>query len=43
MNKSIVLQLQDLRMNRSIHVEGAFGVIKENRKFRQFMLRGSKR
>ena len=32
-----------LRMNRSIQVEGAFGVIKENRKFRQFLLRGSKK
>ncbi len=32
-----------LRMNRSIQVEGAFGIIKENRKFRQFMLRGSKK
>ena len=32
-----------LRTNRSIQVEGAFGVIKENYKFRQFMLRGSKK
>ena len=32
-----------LRLNRSIQVEGAFGVIKENRKFRQFLLRGTKK
>ena len=30
-----------LRTNRSIQVEGAFGVIKENYKFRQFLLRGN--
>ena len=29
--------------NRSIQSEGAFGVIKENYKFRQFLLRGSKK
>ena len=29
-----------LRMNRSIQVEGAFGVLKENMGFRQFLLRG---
>ena len=29
-----------LRMNRSIQVEGAFGVIKEDMDFRQFLLRG---
>ena len=32
-----------LRMNRSIQVEGAFGVIKQNYAFRQFLLRGSKK
>lgn len=32
-----------LRTNRSIQSEGAFGVIKENYKFRQFLLRGSKK
>lgn len=30
-----------LRMNRSIQVEGAFGVIKENFSFRRFLLRGN--
>jgi transposase len=30
-----------LRMNRSIQVEGAFGVIKQDYGFRQFLLRGS--
>lgn len=29
-----------LRMNRSIQVEGAFGVLKSNRKFRRFLMRG---
>lgn len=32
-----------LRINRSIQSEGAFGVIKENYKFRQFLLRGKKK
>lgn len=32
-----------LRTNRSIQSEGAFGVIKENYKFRQFLLRGSRK
>lgn len=32
-----------LRKNRSIQAEGAFGVIKENYKFRQFLLRGKKK
>ena len=32
-----------LRTNRSIQVEGAFGVIKEDYKFRQFLLRGNKK
>ena len=32
-----------LRTNRSIQVEGAFGVIKENYKFKQFLLRGNKK
>lgn len=32
-----------LRTNRSIQAEGAFGVIKENYKFRQFLLRGKKK
>ena len=32
-----------LRTNRSIQAEGAFGVIKENYKFRQFLLRGNKK
>lgn len=32
-----------LRTNRSIQSEGAFGVIKENYKFRQFLLRGTKK
>jgi len=32
-----------LRMNRSIQVEGAFGVIKQDYGFRQFLLRGSKK
>lgn len=32
-----------LRTNRSIQVEGAFGVIKENYKFRQFLLRGNRK
>lgn len=27
-------------MNRSIQVEGAFGVLKSNRKFRRFLMRG---
>ena len=29
-------------MNRSIQVEGAFGVIKQDRGFRRFLLRGKK-
>lgn len=29
-----------LRMNRSIQVEGAFGVRKSNRKFKSFLMRG---
>lgn len=29
-----------LRMNRSIQVEGAFGVLKENHGFRRFLTRG---
>ena len=29
-----------LRMNRSIQVEGAFGVLKSNRSFRRFLIRG---
>jgi len=32
-----------LRMNRSIQVEGAFGVIKEDHNFRQFLLRGKEK
>jgi hypothetical protein len=32
-----------LRTNRSIQFEGAFGVIKENYRFRQFLLRGNKK
>lgn len=32
-----------LRMNRSIQSEGAFGVIKQNYDFRQFLLRGNKK
>lgn len=32
-----------LRTNRSIQSEGAFGAIKENYKFRQFLLRGKKK
>ncbi|NLJ65334.1 MAG: IS1182 family transposase [Christensenellaceae bacterium] len=32
-----------LRMNRSIQSEGAFGVIKQNYAFRQFLLRGHKK
>lgn len=32
-----------LRMNRSIQSEGAFGVIKQNYAFRQFLLRGNKK
>jgi len=32
-----------LRMNRSIQAEGAFGVIKQDYGFRQFLLRGSKK
>ena len=32
-----------LRTNRSIQVEGAFGVIKANYKFRQFLLRGNRK
>ena len=31
-----------LRMNRSIQVEGAFGVIKEDSGFRRFLMRGKK-
>lgn len=31
-----------LRMNRSIQVEGAFGILKENYRFRQFLTRGTK-
>lgn len=31
-----------LRINRSIQVEGAFGVLKENHGFRRFLLRGKK-
>lgn len=30
-------------MNRSIQVEGAFGVIKQDYGFRQFLLRGNKK
>ena len=33
----------ELRMNRSIQSEGAFGVIKQNYSFRQFLLRGKKK
>ena len=29
-----------LRMNRSIQVEGAFGVLKSNRQFKRFLMRG---
>lgn len=29
-----------LRMNRSIQVEGAFGVLKSNRRFKRFLMRG---
>ena len=32
-----------LRMNRSIQAEGAFGVIKQDNNFRQFILRGNKK
>ena len=32
-----------LRVNRSIMVEGAFGVIKENYGFRRFLLRGKRK
>lgn len=32
-----------LRMNRSIQAEGAFGVVKQNYGFRQFLLRGSRK
>ena len=32
-----------LRTNRSIQAEGVFGVIKENYKFRQLLLRGKKK
>ena len=32
-----------LRMNRSIQAEGAFGTIKQNYGFRQFLLRGNKK
>lgn len=32
-----------LRKNRSIQSEGAFGVIKQNYAFRQFLLRGKKK
>ncbi|MCE5227815.1 MAG: transposase [Porphyromonadaceae bacterium] len=32
-----------LRMNRSIQSEGAFGVIKQDCSFRQFLLRGNKK
>ncbi len=31
-----------LRMNRSIQVEGAFGVLKEDHRFRRFVMRGKK-
>ena len=34
---------QELRINRSIQSEGAFGVIKQNYAFRQFFLRGKKK
>ena len=33
----------NLRMNRSIQSEGAFGVVKQNYGFRQFLLRGNKK
>ena len=32
-----------LRMNRSIQVEGAFGVLKENYSFRRFLTRGKRK
>jgi len=32
-----------LRMNRSIQAEGAFGIIKQDYGFRQFLLRGNKK
>jgi len=32
-----------LRLNRSIQSEGAFGVIKQDYGFRQFLLRGNKK
>ena len=32
----------ELRMNRSIQVEGAFGVLKQNYGFRRFLTRGNK-
>lgn len=31
-----------LRMNRSIQVEGAFGVLKQDYGFRRFLMRGNK-
>lgn len=31
-----------LRMNRSIQTEGTFGVLKEDRQFRRFLMRGNK-
>lgn len=31
-----------LRMNRSIQVEGAFGILKEDHSFRRFVMRGKK-
>ena len=31
-----------LRMNRSIQVDGAFGVLKEDHRFRRFVMRGKK-
>ena len=33
----------ELRMNRSIQAEGAFGVVKQNYGFRQFLLRGKRK
>lgn len=33
---------ESLRMNRSIQVEGAFGVLKQDYGFRRFLMRGNK-
>ena len=40
---NIKINAQKLRINRSIQVEGAFAVIKQDYGFRRFLMRGNKK